>query len=245
MSKKSFKLIYDSPVAVSFVLLSLLLYVLDSFALKGKLGAFFSVPSPFNFSKPIMYFSLVFHVFANDTWQHFFVDSLMIMILGSVLEERYGSSFLGVMIFISCLVSGVLSVCAHAHGIQGASEVVFTLIILSAMSLLLKKQLSCTWILIFVFYIAYGVSGIASPNSSLSSSGFFQKSIPVFISFVGGVCGSLFGLLACPKKRASKTSSKEKTVDLEATIVKTPKKTHEKEIEVEDDDETVIGTISL
>ncbi|MBR3549180.1 MAG: hypothetical protein IKN90_03790, partial [Treponema sp.] len=88
-------------------------------------------------------------------------------------------------------------------------------------------------------------------DAQLSSSGngfllFMKKNAVTFISLAGGICGSLFGFLVSPKKRAAPRKNFDDT-ELEAEF---PKKHSllgkaEKARKSSAGDETVIGTISL
>ena len=269
MAKKKFKFLFDSPVVLTICAVSALVCILDSFAFKGKaVGMFFSCPmangdDAFKFSNPIHYFRLLFHVFGSSGWQAFFVNTLALLAMEPQLEERYGSLMLGLMCGISVLVSGVLTACLGVQPIMGTMCLVFLMIFLASLTTLSKNSLLATWTAGLVVYTAYSLySGYLNPavpkaDGANSFIFFMQRNVVTFISMAGGLCGSLFGFLVAPKKRAA---PKKKPLDVEEssdsesswknqteeTVVAEPeKKPRKKKAKSSDDDEVVIGTIEL
>ncbi len=220
MGKKSFSLKYDSPLVLSFAILSFVVFVLDCFAFKGKLVDLCFVckgaPVPeasggFDFSSPACYLGLIFHIFGNSSWQNFFVDVSFVLVFGKILEERYGTAILGLMFFATTLVSGVLTACLSPFPLTGAREIVLMMIILASLVEVSKKQIPLTYSLILILYISLQMcnSQVAAKNSGFSV--FMQGNIPVFICMAAGICGSLFGFMVAPKKSRASAKDSEKT----------------------------------
>lgn len=274
MAKKKFKFLFDSPVVLTICAVSALVCILDALAFKGKaVATFFSCPmangdDAFKFSNPIHYFRLLFHVFGSSGWQAFFVNTLALLAMGPQLEERYGSLMLGIMCGIAVLVSGVLTACLGLQPVMGTMCLVFLMIFLASLTTLSKNSLLASWTAGLAVYIAYSLySGYQNPAvakaEGVNSFIFFmQRNVVTFISMAGGLCGSLFGFLVAPKKRAA---PKKKPLDVEEssdsesswknqsdeTVVadydepKAEKKSRKKKSKASDDDEVVIGTIEL
>lgn len=99
MAKKSSpKLTFDFPVTVTFVIVSLVLFLLDVYAFKGKMFSSILICHgskqalvPFNFKSPADFAGLFFYVFGNVGWEMLFANLTIILLLGQILEERYGS----------------------------------------------------------------------------------------------------------------------------------------------------------
>ena len=171
----------------------------------------------FDFANPIHYLGMILHIFGNASFPQLFVNSLIILILGTILEERYGSSVLALMAGICALVSGVLTSCLSTAPVSGATDIAFMMIILASLMTLTKKKVLCTWLLAFILYLSYRLY-VCTASPALSSQGsafllFLKNNLSTFVSLAGGVCGSLFGFLSAPKKRASprKTTAKSST----------------------------------
>ena len=98
---------YNSPVILSFFLISLFTLGLDWISKGWTTAVFFSVyRSPL--SDPLTYFRLFGHVLGHADLEHFFGNMLMFWVIGPPMEERYGSRSLLIGILLTALVSGIL-----------------------------------------------------------------------------------------------------------------------------------------
>ena len=199
MAKKKIKIkfSYDSPVALSFAIITVLVYLLNTLVLKGKIDSFFYAPTAasgefaFNFKEAASYLRLVLYQFGYFDLYFLFRDLIIILLLGQILEERYGSVIMGLMMFFSSLFSGVLNACFCTGKIYGAASIVIMMVFLNTLTSISKKNVS----ILSVATIALVVC-----------SEFFTKShgfLGVIVSVAGGLCGSLFAFLASPKARAA------------------------------------------
>ncbi|UKI55423.1 MAG: hypothetical protein L6V90_12630 [Treponema succinifaciens] len=233
------KFIFDSPVVLVFFccfggdfFISDLIFKSSIFLRKN----FFECPGAksvpaFDFKSALSYVKLVIYPFGGENSTSFFLNIGFILLLGPVLEERYGSIMLALMIFITSLVGGVLTACVSTFGIYGCGGIVFMMIILSVLSVFIKKQLPVSWIFIFALYLAFS---LFSGKKISGFMPFMQNNVPVFIQLASGICGSLFGFFVCPKKRSSQIQKKQQ----EKTIENEPENSS-------GSDETIVGNISL
>ena len=201
MKKKlKLKFQYDSPVMLTFAFITLIIFVLDTFALKGKLKEVWLVTPtaaggqfPFAFSDFRSIIRLFIHVFGYDQSSVLVCNLIFILLLGPQMEDRYGSVIIGIMIFVSALFSGVLNACFCTNAVSGAEPVVFMLILLWTMMQLSRSNISASAIAVIALFITMLV---------------FQKNpngvVGVVIVAAGGLCGSLFAFLASPKARKAK-----------------------------------------
>jgi membrane associated rhomboid family serine protease len=114
----------------------------------------------------------------------------LILLIGPMLEESYGSRSLLFMIIITALVTGVLNVLFFTSSLMGASGVVFMMILLASFTNFNKGEIPLTFILVLVLYL----------GSQLLDS-FRNDNISQFAHVVGGFCGSLFGFFRPPVRR--------------------------------------------
>ena len=254
MAKKKFKfnlkIAVDAPVTVSFALISVLLFLLDTLAFKGSLSSkIFSSPTsaagqaPFVLSNPLSYLKLVLYIFSDGSWSLLLSNLLFILLLGPAMEERYGSVVIGIMMIVSALFSGVLNACFCNVSLIGSCPLVFMMIFLNSFMSFSKKKLPLSFILIFFMYAAYEIMQ--------KGKGQFAA---MLICLAGGLCGSLFAFLTSPKARAFKrnesTSSRgllskaEKASYIEELDSQSPrnKKSDKKN---NDDNDTVVGTLKF
>ena len=101
------KLQYNSPVILTFFLLSLGVLLLDW--LTGgwtTLHAFCVYRS--SLADPLFYVRLFGHVLGHADFDHFLGNMLLLLVIGPPLEEKYGSRTLLAGILLTAGVSGIL-----------------------------------------------------------------------------------------------------------------------------------------
>ena len=128
------KLQYNSPVILTFFLLSLGVLLLD-WITGGwtTLHAFCVYRS--SLADPLFYVRLFGHVLGHASWDHFLNNMLLLLVVGPPMEEKYGSKPLLCGMVFTALVTGVLQcVLFPRSGLLGASGIVFMLIMLSSLA---------------------------------------------------------------------------------------------------------------
>ena len=176
---------YNSPVVISFFLVSLVALILGWLSNGWTTAFLFSVYRS-SFRDPFTYIRLVCHVLGHADLEHFFGNMLMFLVIGPPLEERYGSRVLLVGIFLTALVSGLLQVVLFPNsGLLGASGIVFMLIMLSSLSGMENGRLPVTLILVAVLYL----------GRELYSILFIKDDVANLMHIIGGMCGTAYGFL--------------------------------------------------
>ncbi len=178
------KLSYNAPVTLSFALASALILVADQLFGGSLTVGFFSVGASMDAGSFVDYLRLVTHIFGHSSWDHLLSNFAFILLLGPILEEKYGSGRLILMIFTTALVTGVLNVLLLPTGLLGASGVVFMMILLSSFANFRQGRIPLTFILVVLLFLAREVISM-----------FREDSISQFAHIIGGVTGSLFGFL--------------------------------------------------
>ncbi|MGN0728108.1 rhomboid family intramembrane serine protease [Treponema sp.] len=235
--KNSLRAVFDSPVILVFTAVSAAFFIFDAFSSINISGLLFechgakSDPA-FNFKSAADYARMIFYPLGFSGRPQFFMSMAFLLLLGPLLEERYGSLMLSLMLFITSLVGGVLTACLSPFSIMGAGGIVFMLVILSVLQSFIKKQVPFSWIFVFILFISFELTAVPA---SENFPDFLNKSVPVFIQLASGICGSLFGFFVCPKKRES-TRKAQKT---------TAENSDYKQESSSSSDETIIGNISL
>lgn len=174
---------YNSPVILTMTLLSLGALILQQLTDGYTTSLLFSVYRSSLFDI-FFYFRIFGHVLGHASWEHYMNNFLLILLLGPMLEEKYGSKNMAFMITITALVTGLLNVLLFANtALLGASGVVFMLILLSSFVNFQKGRIPITFILVVVIYLGGEVmNGI-----------FVRDNISQLAHLIGGVCGSVFG----------------------------------------------------
>lgn len=205
--KKRWHITYNAPVTLTFALFCALILLTDSLLHHQLIPALFTAPgAPFDYHSPLNFLRLLTHVFGHADWNHLLGNLAFILLLGPLMEERYGSPMLALMMTATALVTGVINACLIPAGLLGASGIVFMLIVLASLSTIEKGEIPISFIFIIAIYLGRELGGGAK-----------AANVATVAHIVGGLCGSLFGFMIAPKKRAAKKSGDEKT----ATAVKT------------------------
>jgi membrane associated rhomboid family serine protease len=71
-----------------------------------------------------------------------------ILLIGPIVEEKYQSGPMLLMILITALITGVLNIVFFSTGLMGASGIVFMLILLSSFTNFRAGEIPLTFILI-------------------------------------------------------------------------------------------------
>jgi len=184
---------YNSPVILTYTLLCTVVLLLESMYMPGIIQQFFIVYPNMPPSDPLSAFRMVSHVVGHASWAHLVSNFTFILLLGPILEEKYGSQTLLTMILATAFITGLLNVSLFSTGLLGASGVVFMLILLGSLTNFRAGHIPLTFILVVVLFIGNEViNGLASDNVSQ------------FAHIIGGICGTLFGFLLARPKRQSR-----------------------------------------
>jgi membrane associated rhomboid family serine protease len=172
------KITYNAPFTLTFALIATIVHFLG----EGFTRNFFTVGTTMDFGNPLDYFRLFSHAMGHGSWDHLFGNFSLILILGPILEEKYGTKLMVLMSFITALLTGILNVAFLDTGLLGASGVVFMMILLSSFTNMKAKVIPLTFILVLVLFIGKEI---------LNS--FEQNNVSQFAHIFGGLCGSVFG----------------------------------------------------
>lgn len=240
MAKKSFRVTYDAPVTLSFIFVTAIIFLLDQFVFKGNISrkALICMGTSrgniFNYTDPLSYVRIFAHVFHANTWINMISNATFLLLLGPVLEERYGSLVIGLTIFLSTLVSGVLATFSPTP-VSGPAGIIFLFILLSTISSFEKRNLSLSSILLFILYSAFVFTQGYERNIATIPGNkiiiFFKANIPSFMALISGITGSIAGFLTAPK--AQKTAKSNKTEKAEKS--EKPEKAQETTVKKEPD----------
>ena len=127
------------------------------------------------------------HVFGHAGWDHLISNLMLLLIVGPMLEEKYGSVNLLFVILITAIVTGVVNFVFFPNvRLLGASGVVFAFILLSSFASMRAGSIPMTFLLVAIIYI----------GGQLYDGIFVQDNVSNLTHILGGAVGSLFGYLA-------------------------------------------------
>lgn len=189
------KLEYNAPVILTFTLFATTVMIIDTI-FDGFTGSLFAFRGTFDFEAPLDYFRLFSYTAGHANWPHLLGNFSIILLIGPILEEKYGSGDLLFMMTVTALVSSILSVLLFDNGGLGASGIVFMFIILSSFVNYKEGTIPMTFVLVALLYLGEEVV-----------RAFDSDNISQFGHILGGIVGGLFGFKLAGA-RANKLESK-------------------------------------
>lgn len=173
---------YNSIVTLSFFFICLFVLILDYFTKKKSTKLLFTCyrGSIFN---PFTYVRLFTHSLGHADWDHFRSNFFYILLIGPMIEEKYGSIQFIYMIVITSFVVGIVQVIFRRNGLLGASGVLYMMIVLSSFVNIQNGKIPLTLVLIILFHIIDEVIKFIKGKNDVSHLG----------HLVGAICGVVIG----------------------------------------------------
>lgn len=173
---------YNSPVVLTFFFISFFVLILNKIT-KGITNTLLFSTYRSSIFSPLTYIRLFTHCLGHMNWSHFMNNFLYILLIGPMLEEKYGSINILIMILITALVTGIINSIIGKYQLLGASGIVFMFIILSSLVNIQSGKIPITLILIFIFYIANEIIAGIFKKDNVSHLG----------HIIGAICGCIYG----------------------------------------------------
>ncbi len=159
MTKSSFKLklSFNSPVILGFTMICLAALLIDQITGGQSNRILFSVYRSSLFH-PLTYFRFIGHIFGHAGFSHFLGNIMMILVVGPLLEEKYGSANIAFVILATALTTGIVHYIFFPNvRLLGASGVVFALILLASFASFQEGYIPLTFLLVAFLYIGQQV----------------------------------------------------------------------------------------
>lgn len=186
MNNFNFQFDYNSKVIITYLIISLIACFFN-FLTNGKTNKLLFSSYRSSFLNPLTYIRLFTHSIGHKDWDHLVSNFLYILLIGPMIEEKYGSINLLIMLLLTSLIVSLFNIIFNNYAICGASSNVFMLIVLSSFSNLTEGKIPITLILICIFYIIDELKkGFLEGNKKIYHSG----------HLIGALCGLLFGFLS-------------------------------------------------
>ena len=177
------KIRYNAPVTLTFALLCCAVMVADKLTNGATTQTFFTA-YPGLKGPPLHYIQFFTYIFGHGSIAHLTGNLSLLLLIGPINEEKFGSGRIFEMILVTALLTAVLNAVFFNTGLLGASGIVFMLILLSSCANIRAGEIPLTLILVALLYLG---------NEIYSSLG--SDNISQFAHLTGGVVGALYGLL--------------------------------------------------
>lgn len=179
------KIQYNSPVILTFALISLGVLLLNQVTMGMANRLCFSVYRA-SLADPLTYIRFFGHVLGHANYAHYIGNMTLLLVIGPPLEERYGNVPLLECIAMTAVISGLVQfIFFPGTALLGASGIVFMLIILSSISGASQGRIPLTLILVYIIYIGGEIADGLLQSDNISQ----------LTHIIGGTCGGVFGLL--------------------------------------------------
>ena len=182
-SHKRWRITFNAPVVLAFSALCVIATAAGQ-ATGGAITQAFFMTYRSSLANPLTYLRFFTHVLGHGSWDHLVGNLSYILLLGPLLEEKYGSRTLGAVIAVTALITGVLNYVLFPNiALCGASGVVFAFILLSSVTSFRTGEIPLTFILVAVIYL----------GQQILQGVFVADNISNLSHFAGGIIGGAAG----------------------------------------------------
>ena len=173
---------YNAPVILTYFFICFIILMIDKLC-RGKFSkTFFTTYKNDSLLNPLTYFKLISHSLGHADWDHLYSNFIKILLIGPLIEEKYGSINLLIALVLTSLIIGIVNKFLGKVGILGASGVAYMLILLSSFVNMENGKIPITLTLIILFFVVDEVIKL-----------FRRKKDGV--SHLGHITGSLCGIV--------------------------------------------------
>jgi len=183
------KIRYNSPVVLTFVILSLLALGLNRLTNGESNRLVFSVYNS-SWLDPLTYLRLFCHPLGHMNWAHLSSNMMLLLLTGPMLEEKYGSLRLFLIMLITAVITGFIQMLFFDTALLGASGIVFAFIILCSMTGLERGGIPLTFLIITGIYLGGEIYAAVTIKDNISQ----------ITHIAGGLVGAISGFAFLPKK---------------------------------------------
>ena len=183
------KITFNAPMILTFYALCVLTVVLNILT-NGESTPLLFMNYRASLRDPLTYLRFFSHVLGHSSWEHLIGNISYILLLGPMLEEKYGGGKILQIILITALVTGLVNFVFWGSALCGASGVCFAFILLASFTDFKNREIPITFILVAVLFLGQQVYDAL----------FVQDNISNMAHVVGGIVGACFGF-ALGKRR--------------------------------------------
>jgi membrane associated rhomboid family serine protease len=177
------KIAFNAPVVLVFTLAAFVVHLLSISIWPGFNTHYFATSGYFHWNSVGDYFRIFSHILGHQDWNHLLGNFTLVLLMGPILEEKFGSKKLLVMILFTAFATGAIYTMFWDTGIMGASGIVFMMILLGSMVNFKSGTIPITFILVAVLFL----------GREIYESFVIKNNVANFAHILGGICGVIFG----------------------------------------------------
>ena len=178
------RITYNAPFTLTFTFLTAAILIFNEVTGGVLIPEFFTLHPVFLYNDPLSYLRLFSHTFGHADIAHFTNNFTLILLIGPILEEKYGSQNLLTMSLVTALFTAILNLVLFPSYLMGASGIVFMMILLGSFANVKKGDIPLTFLVILLVFLGKEFF-----------TAFEDNKISELAHIVGGICGSIFGFM--------------------------------------------------
>jgi len=183
--KRGLKIRFNSPAILTFALACVAVQVVNVLTHGASNRALFCVYRD-SLANPLTWLRCVTHVLGHADWSHLLNNMMLLLILGPMLEEKYGSLNMLFVMLATAIATGIVNMVFFPRVmLMGASGIVFAMILLSSITCAGEGEIPLTFIIVAVLYLGQQIYEGIFVNDNISQVG----------HIVGGLVGSGLGFV--------------------------------------------------
>lgn len=168
-AKKNFKITFNSPVVLWFTIICLGAFMV-SLATNGASNTLLFSVYRSSLLDPFTYVRFFGHVFGHASWSHLIGNMTLLLVVGPLLEEKYGAKpLIGVMAVTAFATGLVHFIFFPNSSLLGASGIVFAFILLASVTQIKRGEIPLTLILVAVLYLGQEIVDGIFVNDNISN----------------------------------------------------------------------------
>ena len=162
------KIAFNAPAVLGFAGACLAAMLLNIFTGGASNRLVFSVYRA-SLANPLTWVRMVCHVFGHADWNHLLNNMMYLLLLGPMLEEKYGSKNVLLVMLAAALLTGLINfIFFPGTMLLGASGVVFAMILLSSITRTQDGAIPLTFILVAALYVGQQVWQAVTTHDNVS-----------------------------------------------------------------------------
>ena len=189
--KKKLRLSFNAPAVLTFTALCVIAQLISMLTRGESNRVLFSVYRA-SLLDPLTWVRCFTHVLGHAGWEHLLGNIMYILILGPMIEEKYGTATTAFIMAATALVIGIINM-VFFPGVMllGASGIVFAFILIASITIREDNTIPVTFILVAVLYLGQQIwQGL-----------FSQDNVSQMAHIVGGAVGAVLGFLVGKAKQ--------------------------------------------
>lgn len=180
---KKLKVVNNSPVVLWFTVICTAVLALH-YVTGGLTDTLLFSVYRSSLLSPLTYLRFFGHVFGHANMEHFLGNMMLFVVVGPMLEEKYGSKDLLIIMAVTAFVTGVVHFAIFPNvGLLGASGIVFAFILLASFTKYRDGTIPVTFIIVALIYL----------GEQIYQGLFVEDNISNLTHILGGAVGAFFG----------------------------------------------------